>query len=92
MKRKRGRPPLTPEQKALRQQERDLAGAELKALRQQAGLSQVDLGALVGASKGLVWAWENGTQPPVWAFHACLAELLPDRGLSIGLPGLPGTS
>ena len=51
-------------------------GAEIKSLREQAGLSQTDLAKELNLSKSIISAYENGTRKPSYAILVKLHEIL----------------
>ena len=55
-------------------------GEEIKALREQAGLSQTDLAKELNLSKSMISAYENGSRKPSYKILLKLHDLL---GLSV---------
>lgn len=58
----------------------------VRAARRHAGLTQAQLGELIGVTKGNVSAWETGRHEPSYANLVRIAEL---TGFAQQLPGLP---
>ena len=52
-----------------------LSPAEIKALREQTGLSQSKFGQLLGVTGGSVAHWESGLRTPPPIYHAGLLRL-----------------
>ncbi len=52
-----------------------LSPAEIKALRQETGLSQSKFGQLLGVTGGSVAHWESGIRTPPPIYHAGLLRL-----------------
>ena len=56
-----------------------MTGAEIRAFREQAGLTQERLGATIGVSTFTVYCWEKGKQTPVPERIEQLEELMKSR-------------
>ena len=53
-----------------------MTGAEIRAFRQRAGLTQEKLGATIGVSTGTVYCWEKEKQTPAPEQIERLEELM----------------
>ena len=49
----------------------------IREAREQAGLTQTELGELVGVTRMRVWAWESGRGETDWEKMALLCKYLP---------------